>query len=82
MLEAIHKGVVGVVPSDVRHGADGLWVVVHVSCVVGDPVVWYPGRWFPGWCDRWQVLDVCVHVVLQRRVFVVWHMFCKLVVGV
>ena len=47
MLEAVHKGVVGVAASEVRHGADGLRLLVHMSCVVVDPVVWYPGRWLP-----------------------------------
>ena len=82
MLEAIHKGVVGVAASDVRHGADGLWVVVRLSRVVVDPVVGYSGCWFPRLRDRRQVLEVCVHVVLQRRVFAVRHMLCQLVLGV
>ena len=82
MLEAIHKGVVGVAASEVCHGADGLWVVVRLSRVVETPVVWYPGWWFPGVRDLRQVVEVCVHVVLQRRVFAFRHVFRKLVVGV
>ena len=50
--------------SDVRNGANRLRVVVHLSRVVVDPVVWYPGWWFPGVRDWRQVLEVCVHVVL------------------
>ena len=82
MLEAIHKGVVRVAASDVGHGADELRVVVRLSRVVVDPVVGYPGWWFPRVRDRRQVLEVCVHVVLQRGVFAVRHMLCQLVVGV
>ena len=78
----MHKGVVGVAAPDVRQGANGLWVVVHLSRLVVDPVVWYQGWWFSGLRDRRQVLEVCVHVVLQRQVFAVRHMFSKLVVGV
>ena len=47
-----------------HHGADGLRVVVRLSRVVVDPVVWYPGWWFPGVRDQRRVLEVCVHVVL------------------
>ena len=82
MLEAAQKGVVGMAASDVRHGADGLQVVVLPSRVVVDPVVWYPGPWFPGVLDMWQVLEVRVHVVLQWRALAVRHMLGKLVVGV
>ena len=32
--------------------------------VVVDSVVGYPGWWFPGVRDRWQVLEVRVHAVL------------------
>ena len=56
MLEAVHKGVVGVAASEVSHGADGLWVVVLPSRVVVDPAVSYPGWWFPGVRDLRQVL--------------------------
>ena len=82
MLEAIHKGVVGVAASDVRHGADVLRLVVRPSRLVVDPVVGYRGWWFPGVPDWRQKLEVCLHVVLQQRVFAVRHMLCKLVVGV
>ena len=64
MLEVVHEGVVGMAASDVRHGADGLRVVVCLSRVVVDPVVWYPGWWLPGVWDRRYVLEVPVHVVL------------------
>ena len=42
------------------------WVVVVVCPprVVIDAIVWHPGWWFPGAWDGWQVLEVCVHVVL------------------
>ena len=56
MLEAVHKGVLGVAASDVRHGADGLWVVEPLSRVVVDPVLWYPGWWFRGVQDPGQVI--------------------------
>ena len=49
---------------------------------VVDGVAWYPDWCFPGVRDWRQVLEVCVHVVLQCLVFAVRHMFCKLVVGV
>ena len=64
MVEAVHKSVVGVAASDVCHSADGLRVVVRLSRVVVDPVIWYPGRRLPGLWDWRQVLKVCVHVVL------------------
>ena len=47
MLKVVHEGVVGLAASDVRHGADGLQVVVRPSRVVVDSVVPYGGWWFP-----------------------------------
>ena len=82
MLETAQKGAVGLTVPNVCHGADGLWVVVCPSCVVMDAIIWHPVWWFPGAWDWRQVLEVCVHVVLQRRVLAVWHMLGKLVVGV
>ena len=64
MLGVVHKGVVGLAASNVRHGADGLLVVVCPPCVVLDSIVRYPGWWFPGVLDWRQVLEVRVHVVL------------------
>ena len=64
MLEVVHKGVVGLAASNVRHGADGLWVVVCPPRVVIHSIVRYPGWWFPGVWDWRQVLEVRVHVVL------------------
>ena len=64
MLEVVHEGVVGLGASNVRHVADGLWVVVCQSRVVIDSIVRYPGWWFPGLWDWRQVLEVGVHVVL------------------
>ena len=64
MLEGVHNPAIGLAASDVRHGADRLQVVVRLSHVVVDPVVWYLGWWSPGLRDRRQVLKVCVHVVL------------------
>ena len=64
MLEVVHEGVVGLAAWDVRHGGDGLRVVVRLSRVVVDLVVLYPGWWFPGMWNRQYVLEVRVHVVL------------------
>ena len=64
MLEVVHQVVVGLAASNVRHGADGLQVVVCPSRVVVDLIVRYPGSWFPGVLDWRQVLEVCVHVVI------------------
>ena len=63
MLEMAQEGVVGLIASNVRHGADGLWVVVCPSRDVMDAIVRHPGWWFPGAWDERQVLEVCVHVV-------------------
>ena len=51
VLEVVHEGFVGLAASNVRHGADGLRVVVCPSHVVVDSVVRYPGWWFPGVWD-------------------------------
>ena len=64
MLEVVHEGVVGLAASNVRRGADGLRVVACPSRAVLDSTVWYPGWWFSGVWDWWQVLKVRVHVVL------------------
>ena len=64
MLEVVQKGVVGLAASNVRHGADGLWVVLWPPRVVMDSIVWYPGWWLLGAWDWRQVLEVHVHVVL------------------
>ena len=53
MLEEVHEGVVGLAASDVRIGANRLRVVVCLSRVVVDSVVWYPGWWLPGVWDQW-----------------------------
>ena len=82
MLETAQKGAVRLTAPNVRHGADGLWVVVCPPRVVIDAIVWHPGWWFPGAWDGWQVLEVCVHVVSQRWVLAVLHVLGKLVVGV
>ena len=64
MATGLRTGFIGLAASDVRHGADGLRVVVCPSCVILDSVVRYPGWWFPGVWDRRYVLEVRVHVVL------------------
>ena len=64
MLEMFQKGVVSLAASNVRHGADGLWVVLCPPRVVIDSIVWHPGWWCPGAWDWRQVLEVRVHVVL------------------
>ena len=61
MLEMAQKGLVGLTASNVRPGADGLWVVVCPPLVGIDAT--HPGWWFPGAWDWRQVLEVCVHVV-------------------
>ena len=63
MMEMAQKRVVGLTASNVRHGADRLWVVETPPRVVVDAIVWHPGCWFPGAWDWRQVLEVCVHVV-------------------
>ena len=63
MLDMAQKGVVGLTAPNVRHDADGLWVVVIPPCVVLDAIVWRPGCWFPLAWEWRQVLEVCVHVV-------------------
>ena len=82
MYETAQRGAVGLTTPNVCHGVDGLWVVVCPSRVVIDAIIWHPVWWFPWVWDWQQVLEVCVHVVLQRRVLAVRHMLGKLVVGV
>ena len=64
VLGKVQNGVVGLAASNVRHGADGLWVVLCPPRVVIDSIIWHPAWWSPGAWDWQQVLDVRVHVVL------------------
>ena len=67
MLGMAQKGVVGLTASNVRHGADGLWVVVCPPRVVIDAIIWHPVK--PVWTPVaiFESLGVCIYVPASRH---------------